>query len=175
MYPHMFSSTVATSRARERRGATHMANGSAIDVAVIDGGGMRSCLRRSGAATPVATSAHAPVRMARLDGRKVRRIIWPSGDGRARPRGLFDKALDHARELVGLGVPLHAEREALVGRLDGLGQIVDLRPPGHAQALADLIDPLVVVGLRAVRLLARGPRGKRARLEAHVVVGVVEG
>ena len=52
--------------------------------------------------------------------------------------------------LVGLRMPLDAEREAAVGRLEGLGQLVDRRPAGDLEALADAVDGLVVVGLGAV-------------------------
>jgi hypothetical protein len=51
-----------------------MAIGAAMDVAVTAGGGIRSRLRNSGAATPVATNAHAPDRRARLEGRKMRAV-----------------------------------------------------------------------------------------------------
>ena len=84
-------------------------------------------------------------------------------------------ARDEAALLVGLGVPLDAEREAAVGRLEGLGQLVDRRPAGDLEALADAVDGLVVVGLRAVDDLAGGARGQRAVGQAHVVVGAVEG
>ena len=49
------------------------------------------------------------------------------------------------------------------------------RPAGDLEALADAVDALVVVGLRAVGDLARGARGQRAVGQAHVVVGAVEG
>src|SRR3954470_5533312 len=125
MYPHIWSSTVPTSRAGERRTATHRAIGAETAQAVTAGGGILSRLRNSGAATPVATNAHAPVRRARLAGRKM-----PGGYGRARRlrtavRRLADERPDDPRKLVRLRVPLHAEREALVGRLDRLRELVE--------------------------------------------------
>ena len=51
--------------------------------------------------------------------------------------------------LVGLGMPLDAEREAAIGGLEGLGQFVDGRPAGDLEALADALDALVMVGLGA--------------------------
>src|SRR4051794_21384376 len=71
-------------------------------------------------------------------------------------------------------MPLDAEGEAPVGRLDRLGQVVELAPARNPQTLAELVDPLVVVRLGAVVLLAGRPGGERARLEPDVVVGVVE-
>jgi hypothetical protein len=64
---------VATSRAVERRTATHSANGAAPAVAVTTGGGRRSRRRASGAATPTATIPQAAARMA-LDVRTARGV-----------------------------------------------------------------------------------------------------
>src|SRR4051794_18061994 len=112
----------------------HRANGAATEVAVMTGGGRRSRLRNSGAATPVATSAHAPVRKARLDGRKMRgsygRRETALGLADRARGGLAHEAVDHPRDLVGLGMPLDPEREALAGRLDRLGEVVELAPAG---------------------------------------------
>ena len=66
-------------------------------------------------------------------------------------RGHVDERADHAARLVGLGVPLDAEHEAAGRHLDRLGQVVEGRVTGDEEALAELIDPLVVMGL--------GPRG----------------
>ena len=71
-------------------------------------------------------------------------------------------------------MPLDAERETAVGALDGLGQLVERGAARDHEALAEGVDPLVVVGLGDVHLLPRGARGERARVEAHVVVGVGE-
>ena len=66
--------------------------------AVTAGGGILSRLRNSGAATPVATNAHAPVRKARLDGRTMgRQFMGESGGSGASRRAvgrLTDKCLD---------------------------------------------------------------------------------
>src|SRR5436305_2050682 len=172
MSPHICRSTVAMSRFFVRGSATHIANGAATAVALTAGFGMRSRLRRSGTATPAATSAHAPDRM--TEGRKVRLIIWPSADGGPGFGGLADEALDDPRQLVGLRMPLHAEGKALVGRLDGLGQVVQLGPARDLQPVAEAIDALMVVGLGAVDPFAGRALGQRAGLEAHVVVSVVE-
>ena len=93
--------------------------------------------------------------------------------GRVGPR-LLDQRGDHRRGLVGLRVPLHAEREAAAGHLERLGQVVDRGPPGHREPLADPVDALVVVRLGG---MARRPGhlgGERPVGEAHVVVRVVE-
>jgi hypothetical protein len=71
-------------------------------------------------------------------------------------------------------MPLHAEREAVARRLDRLGQVVDRRPAGDRQPVADPLDALVVVRLGAVELLARDPRRERALRQPDVVVRVVE-
>ena len=47
--------------------------------------------------------------------------------GRVGPR-LLDERGDHRRGLVGLRVPLHAEREAAARHLERLGQVVDRGP-----------------------------------------------
>src|SRR5690349_5133881 len=98
MYPHICSSTVPTSRAGERRAATQRAIGADTAQAVTAGGGILSRLRNSGAATPVATNAHAPVRKARLDGRTMgRQFMGESGGSGASRRAvgrLADKCLD---------------------------------------------------------------------------------
>jgi len=71
-------------------------------------------------------------------------------------------------------VPLDAEREAGLGQLDRLGQLVGLRYAGHDEPVADAADALVVVGLRPVDLLAGRACGERAGGQADVVVGAVE-
>ncbi len=71
-------------------------------------------------------------------------------------------------------MPLDAEHEPPVGRLDRLRQLVDRRVAGDLEALADGRDPLVVVGLRPVELLAGRASRERAGRQAHVVVGAVE-
>ena len=48
--------------------------------------------------------------------------------------GLVDERGDHARLAVGLGMPLDAEREAALGVLERLGQLVVVRPAGDARA-----------------------------------------
>ena len=72
-------------------------------------------------------------------------------------------------------MPLHAEGEAPVGDLDRLRQRVELRATADAQALADAIDALVVMGLRGMDVRAGGPSGERAGVERDIVVGAVEG
>ena len=57
-------------------------------------------------------------------------------------------------------MPLHAEREALVGHLDRLGQLVEVGPAGDHEVLAEPVDPLVVVRERAGVLAAGGVRGR---------------
>src|SRR5215218_6958888 len=114
MYPHICRSTVPTSRAGVRRVATHRAIGADTAKAVTAGGGILSRLRNSGAATPVATKAHAPVRRARLEGRKMAGVYGRMrrlGSSGATVGGFADEGLDHPRQVVGLRVPLHAERE----------------------------------------------------------------
>ena len=57
------------------------------------------------------------------------------------------------------------------------GEAAPARPlarGGCYRALAQPVDPLVVMRLGGVELLAGGPRGQRARLEPHFVVGIVE-
>ncbi len=71
-------------------------------------------------------------------------------------------------------MPLDAEHEPPARRLDRLGQAVERRVPGDLEAVADGGDPLVVMGLGGVQLLAGGARGERAGGQAHVVVGAVE-
>ena len=87
---------------------------------------------------------------------------------------LLDERADDPRGLVGLRVPLHAQREAVARHLEHLGQLVERRPARDVEPVADPLDALVVVRLGAVHRLARGARGERAVLEPHVVVGVVE-
>ena len=60
------------------------------------------------------------------------------------------------------------------GRLDRLGQVVERRVPGDLEPFADRRDPLVVVGLGGVELLAGRARGERAGGQTDVVVGALE-
>ena len=61
------------------------------------------------------------------------------------------------------------------GRLDRLHELVERRSSRWPRGPRRRVDALVVVGLRRVHRLAARARGERARREAHVVVGVVEG
>ena len=72
--------------------------------------------------------------------------------------GLLDDRADDAALLIGLGMPLDAQHESVPGRLDRLGEIVDRRPAGDDEALADGGHALMMMGLRAVQLLARSAR-----------------
>jgi len=72
--------------------------------------------------------------------------------------------------VIGLGVPLHAQHEAAPGSLDRLGQLVEDREPGHLQPLAQLVDALMVVGLRVVDLLARGLGDQRSGSQPNLVI-----
>ena len=102
------------------------------------------------------------------DGQRHRHLRLAVG-----PR-LGDQRGDQRRGRVGLRVPLHAEREPARRVLDRLGQVVDRRPAGDLEALAEAVDALVVVRLRA-RGRSRPRRARRAsRGAADVVVGVVE-
>ena len=87
---------------------------------------------------------------------RVHRVGYRSALAVARRGCLRHESGDEAAALVGLRVPLHTEREAAVGRLEGLGQLVDGRPAGDLESFADAVDRLVVVGLRSVRGLAGG-------------------
>ena len=70
-----------------------------------------------------------------------------------------------------LGVPEHAEREALAGQLDRLDQVVLDRAAGDHQALAELVDPLVMVRLDPDPLAPRRPaRRAMPGASAHLVV-----
>ena len=67
-------------------------------------------------------------------------------------------------------MPQSAEREAALGQLDRLGQVVVDRPAGDREPLADLAGALMVMGLD--RRLLRPDRlgGQRAGLEADLVL-----
>src|SRR4051794_8275172 len=97
-----------------------------------------------------------------------------SARGAADSGGLLDECRDEAAALVGLRVPLDAEREAVARILDRLGKLVEVGPPGYHQPLAEPVDALVVMGLRGVALLPRRARGERPGRQAHVMVGAVE-
>ena len=83
-----------------------------------------------------------------------------------RHRGGLHQRGDHRRALVGLRVPLHAEREALRRILDRLRQVVDRRPAGDLEAVADRVDALVVVRLGRVHALARDAARRASRRRA---------
>ena len=53
-------------------------------------------------------------------------------------------------------------------------ELVEVRPAGDLQPVADAVDALVMMGLRRVTLLTGRARGQRAREQAHVVVDAVE-
>jgi hypothetical protein len=57
----------------------------------------------------------------------------------------LDERRDDLRGLVGLRMPLHAQGEAAARDLDGLGQVVHVRPARHLQPLANGVDRLMVV------------------------------
>ena len=165
--------------------ATHSPTGAAKATVWVTTGGADTRRRTIGAATPAMTTPHAVALMA-LDRRTRRQYRSPArrpatlraAGATAPPRGrrrLRDQRADQRARRVGLGVPLHAESEAPPGQLDRLGQRVELRPAAHAQALADAVDPLMVVGLGGVHAIAGHPRGERPLLEHDVVVGAVEG
>ena len=63
-----------------------------------------------------------------------------------------------------LRVPLDTEGPARGGHLDRLDEIVEHAPAGRHDALAELGDRLVMVGLRGVDGLTAGARGERAGL-----------
>jgi len=70
-------------------------------------------------------------------------------------------------------MPLDTEHEPARRGLDRLRQVVQFGVSGHIEAVADRVDPLVVVGEGGVDVLARCSRGERAGLEADIVVGAV--
>ena len=59
-------------------------------------------------------------------------------------------------------------------RLERLGEGVEHRVPGDGEPVTETVDGLVMVGLRLMRGLARRADGERSRLEADVVVRVLE-
>ena len=75
--------------------------------------------------------------------------------------GLLDERGDHARLAVGLGVPLDAEREAALGVLERLGQLVVGRPAADREAVADR-RRRPGGGARACRAAPRRRRARRA-------------
>src|SRR5271167_4646867 len=80
-YAHICRAQVATSRARERRVATHRPTGAANAIVCVTSGGALTRLRTSGAATPAATTpqAAALIRLERRTGLGVYvRIPSPS-------------------------------------------------------------------------------------------------
>src|SRR3954451_2876684 len=82
--------------------------------------------------------------------------------GLANTRGgcLLDEGGDESAALIGLGMPLDAERETAVGALDGLGQLVERRAAGDDEPLPERVDALVVMRLADMDLLPRRPRGE---------------
>ena len=126
--------------------ATHRPTGAAKATVWVTSGGAATRRRSSGAATPAATTPQAVALMA-LDSRTAgvyavwldgpaSAAPWPAAGrgalaGRRRGRGPCARAgggrlgneRGHERaRVVGLGVPLHAEREPPVRQLDRLGQ-----------------------------------------------------
>lgn len=69
---------------------------------------------------------------------------------------------------------MDAEDEPLAGGLDCFRELVEDRYAGHLEAVPDLLDALVMMGLDPVQLLAGGPRGNRPWTEPDVVIGVLE-
>src|SRR4051794_5354631 len=84
---------------------------------------------------------------------------------------LFDEGLEQALVLADLGVPEDAQREAALRVLERLERAV-VRPCRLAEAPAELPEALVVVRLDR-RVVAEQRLEPRARLERHVVVGVL--
>src|SRR3954465_8496780 len=81
----------------------------------------------------------------------------------AKPRaGLLDQRRDERRRVVGLGMPLHADRPCRALALHHLGKVVFGRPARDGEARADVAHALVVVRLRRVLLLARRAGDPRA-------------
>src|SRR6185437_6500566 len=114
---------------------------------------------------------------------------WARGGrlGRLLGSGLLLNALTHVTlslgnerphdmaRLVRLGVPLDAEHKAPAGLLDRLSQAVNGGAAADAQALAQTIDALMVMGLGGMMGLPRRARGQGASDQVNVVVGAVEG
>src|SRR4051795_2420697 len=69
---------------------------------------------------------------------------------------LLHECCDEPAAVVGLGMPLDAEREAAALGLQRLRELVELGPAGDDEAVADTVHALVMVGLRRVQLLAGG-------------------
>src|ERR671935_148167 len=73
--------------------------------------------------------------------------------------GALGKSGEQEAALVGLGMPLHAEHPAAVGRLDRLDHAVRDGASRHHESLAQLGHGLVVMAAHGMHLLAR--RGGR--------------
>src|SRR4051795_11005928 len=162
----MCSTTVTTSRARERRTATHRPTGAAYAATATTWGRRRSRRRTAGAATPATTTPHAAALMTRerdTAGRgyeavrtRARRAARPADASRAAPgrrrwRGGRDAGRRRApRRGGGHGGAVGGER-ALTGDV-GLDRVEG------ADAVDDQLDPAqpqpVVVGLGRVQARA---------------------
>jgi len=59
-------------------------------------------------------------------------------------------------------MPLDAQHEPVVRRLDRFGQVVEGRMPAHLEPFPEHRDPLVVMGLGHMHLLAGGPGRERS-------------
>src|SRR5581483_1426853 len=92
------------------------------------------------ALSPRPSPARSPGSGDRVSGR-------PGRAGGAVGARLLDERLDHVAVRIGLGVPLYAEHVGALGSLDRLGQLVEQRVAADDEAVADRIDPLVVVRL----------------------------
>src|ERR1700761_5492041 len=120
----MFSTPVATSRARPRGIATAAAGTASADAPSTPAGGSLTRRRTTGAATPATTRAQAPARIA-LETRKARQYRRPPRRGRAQNRPL------ERHFSVSGGRPI-ADRLRSGGNARGAGPaagLIECRPP----------------------------------------------